>query len=171
MFVWWIPFWWQRQKDDKLFPISQIRQLSFFSFISSHSFFTGNNNGPPKINIKPPVGFSSPRRGSRRGSSWDDTIFDEIIRGKKQSLGDGYFDDAGVWVPGLKPFRSHESLNDDSFGRSFLRGPGLFSRKRKESNDKERSSSIKAGKPTAKSNTEVTGSFNIIIILVLVYEI
>ena len=105
------------------------------------------------------MGFSSPRRGSRRGSSWDDTVFDEIIRGKKQSLGDGYFDDAGVWVPGLKPFRSHESLNDDSFGKNFLRGPGLFSRKRKESNDKERSSSIKAVKPPVKNNPEVTGKF------------
>jgi len=100
------------------------------------------------------VGFSSPRRSSRRGSSFDDSIFEDIIRGKKQSLGNGYFDDAGVWVPGLKPFRSQESLNDDSFGKSFLRGPGLFSRKRKESSEK---SLNKSGRGNIKSKSEVTG--------------
>ncbi|KAK3710769.1 hypothetical protein QZH41_016752, partial [Actinostola sp. cb2023] len=136
---------------DSGIPVASIEHQCVV--IETSEQLTGNNNGPPKINIKPPVGFSSPRRSSRRGSSFDDSIFEDIIRGKKQSLGNGYFDDAGVWVPGLKPFRSQESLNDDSFGKSFLRGPGLFSRKRKESSEK---SLNKSGRGNIKSKSEVT---------------
>ncbi|XP_048584435.1 regulator of G-protein signaling 12 isoform X2 [Nematostella vectensis] len=103
-----------------------------------------------RVTGKPPIS-TGPRRSGRRGSGWDDSMFNDIVQGKKQSLGDGYFDDTGVWVSGLKPFRSQESLGD-SFGKSFLRGPGLFSRKRKEM-EHEKAVVIRSGPPP--KNTEV----------------
>lgn len=66
------------------------------------------------------------------------------MRGKRQTLGDGHFDETGVWVPALKSTLSEESLKDlnrgeGSFGKSLLKGQGLFARKRREANEQDKS--------------------------------
>ena len=85
-------------------------------------------------------------RGSRRSSkknSFDDLAFEEVMRGRRQTLGNGHFDEAGVWVPALRSSRSEESLKDlsrgeGSFGKSLLKAPGLFARKRREASEQDK---------------------------------
>lgn len=85
-------------------------------------------------------------RTSRRGSkknAFDDLALEDVMRGKRQTLGNGHFDELGVWVPAFKSSQSEESLKDlnrgeGSFGKSLLRTQGLFARKRKEANEQEK---------------------------------
>ena len=105
------------------------------------SCFSGNANtqsSPGRPSLAP--------RASRRGSkknALDDLAFEEVMRGKRQTLGDGHFDEAGVWVPALKASLSEESLKElnrgeGSFGKSLLRAQGLFARKRREGSEHDK---------------------------------
>ena len=85
-------------------------------------------------------------RASQSGSkknALDDLAFEEVMLGKRQTLGDGYFDEAGVWVRALKSALSEESLKDlnrgeGSFGKSLLKAQGLFTRKRREASEQDK---------------------------------
>lgn len=117
---------------------------------------------------------SSPRpslvpRASRRGSkknALDDLAFEEVMRGKRQTLGDGHFDEAGVWVPALKSSLSEESLKElnrgeGSFGKSRLKAQGLFARKRREGSEQDKVAPVvsKSGRFGNEKPTDVKGKF------------
>ena len=98
------------------------------------------------------------RRGSKKPDLLDDLAFEDIIRGKRQTLGTGYFDDTGVWVPTVKAVRSAETVaelsrREDSFGKSLLKGPGLFGRKRREGTGDDKGAALtKSGRFGSETN-------------------
>lgn len=64
------------------------------------------------------------------------------MRGRRQTLGDGHFDDTGIWVPDLKSAPlSEDSLKSlergDESGNSLLKSQGLFARKRREAREQD----------------------------------
>ena len=96
----------------------------------------------------------------------DDLAFDEVMRGKRQTLGDGHFDEVGVWVPALKSSLSEESLKelnrgDGSFGKSLLKAQGLFARKRREGSESDKVAPVvsKSGRFGNEKPTDVKGKF------------
>jgi len=107
-------------------------------------------------------------RASRRGSkknALDDLAFEEVIRGKRQTLGDGHFDEVGVWIPALKSSLSEESLKelnrgDGSFGKSLQKAQGLFARKRREGSELDKAPVVsKSGRFGNEKPTDVKGEF------------
>ena len=80
----------------------------------------------------------------------------------------GFFDREGVWVSGLKASRSDESLAElnrgnvgsSSFGKSFLKGSGIFGRKKRDFNENEKTIPVKSSKSSkidSFKSTEVKG--------------
>ena len=100
----------------------------------------------------------SSRRSGRGKPVILDKAFDDVIRGKRQKLGPGHFDDTGVWVPAIQSSRSEELLSDlsrreDSFGKSLLKTQGLFGRKRREGAGDDRGAVLnKSGRFTGEPN-------------------
>lgn len=65
------------------------------------------------------------------------------MRGRRQTLGDGHFDETGIWVPDLKSAPlSEDSLKSlergDESGNSLLKSQGLFARKRREASEQDK---------------------------------
>ena len=123
-------------------------------------FGTGNINAqsPPRqvLSTRPP------RREDKR-NTFDDLAFEEVMRGKRQALGDGHFDQLGVWVPESSP--SEDSLKeelyrgDGSFGKSLLKAQGLFARKRREGSEQEKIVTVvsKSGRFGNEKTSDVKG--------------
>lgn len=123
-------------------------------------FGTGNINAqsPPRqvLSTRPP------RRENKR-NTFDDLAFEEVMRGKRQALGDGHFDQLGVWVPESSP--SEDSLKeelyhgDGSFGKSLLKAQGLFARKRREGSEQEKIVTVvsKSGRFGNEKTSDVKG--------------
>lgn len=123
-------------------------------------FGTGNINAqfPPRqvLSTRPP------RRENKR-NTFDDLAFEEVMRGKRQALGDGHFDQLGVWVPESSP--SEDSLKeelyrgDGSFGKSLLKAQGLFARKRREGSEQEKIATVvsKSGRFGNEKTSDVKG--------------
>ena len=91
---------------------------------------------------KPPFASRTSRRGSKNNTI-NDVAFEGVMRGKHHTLGSGYFDDTGVWVSTTSTSRSTESFEDGnrpegSFGKSLLKGQGLFGRKRREGSEPDK---------------------------------
>ena len=88
------------------------------------------------------------------------------MHGKRQTLGDGHFDEAGVWIPALTSSQSEESLKglnrgDGSFGKSLLKAQGLFARKRREGSESDKVAPVvsKSGRFGNGKPTDVKGKF------------
>lgn len=65
------------------------------------------------------------------------------MRGRRQTLGDGHFDETGIWVQDLKSAPlSEDSLKSlergDESGNSLLKSQGLFARKRREASEQDK---------------------------------
>lgn len=137
------------------------RNLVFLLFCLFVCFFgTGNINAqspPRQVLSKRP-----PRRENKR-NTFDDLAFEEVMRGKRQALGDGHFDQLGVWVPESSP--SEDSLKeelyrgDGSFGKSLLKAQGLFARKRREGSEQEKIVTVvsKSGRFGNEKTSDVKG--------------
>ena len=88
------------------------------------------------------------------------------MRGRRQTLGNGHFDEVGVWVPALKSSLSEESLKElnrgeGSFGKSLLKAQGLFARKRREGSEQDKIVSVvsKSGRFGTEKPTDVKGIY------------
>ena len=90
------------------------------------------------------------------------------MRGRRQSMAGGFFDNEGVWVSGLKTSRSDESLaelnrgnlSSASFGKSLLKSSGLFGRKKREMNDNEKPFQGKSSRIDNFKSDDVKGKVN-----------
>lgn len=118
---------------------------------------------------KPSHAVRSSRRGSSKKNALDDLAFEEVSRGRRQSLGNGHFDELGVWVPALKSARSEESLKDwnrgeGSFGKSLVKAQNLFTRKRRESSEQDKSVPVvnKSGRFNNDKPADVKDFFELI---------
>lgn len=137
--------------DDKVFF-----SLSSGNASTQSSFTSG----------KPSQALRSSRRGSNKKNALDDLAFEEVVRGRRQSLGNGHFDDLGVWIPALKAARSEESLKDwnrgeGSFGKSLIKAQNLFARKRSEASGQDKNVPVvnKSGRFTNDKPGNVKGKF------------
>lgn len=128
-------------------------------------FCLGNANtqSSPRLTGRPSLAPRASRRGSKK-NALDDLAFEEVMRGKRQTLGAGFFDEAGVWVPTLKSSQSEESLKDlnrgeGSFGKSLLKAQGLFARKRREGSEQDKITPVvsKSGRFGNEKPTDVKG--------------
>ena len=127
--------------------------------------FVGNVNAQTSPSGKPLYAPRASRHGSKK-SALDDLAVEEVMRGKRQTLGEGHFDDAGVWVPALKSSLSEESLKElnrgeGSFGKSLLKAQGLFARKRREASEQDKSVPVvsKSGRFGNDKPADVKGTF------------
>ena len=135
-------------------------QLHWFALISS---FLGNAN--TQSSLQTSVAPRASRRGSKK-NALDDLAFEEVMRGKRQTLGDGHFDKSGVWIPALKSSLSEESLKelnrgDGSFGKSLQKAQGLFARKRREGSEQDKVAPVvsKSGRFGNEKPIDVKGKF------------
>ncbi|XP_022801275.1 regulator of G-protein signaling 12-like isoform X3 [Stylophora pistillata] len=130
--------------------------------VETEEQLTGN------INAQSPPRQVLSARASRRESkknAFDDLAFEEVMRGKRQALGDGHFDQLGVWVPESTP--SEDSLKEDlnrgdgSFGKSLLKAQGLFARKRREGSEQEKIVTVvsKSGRFGNEKTSDVKADF------------
>ena len=88
------------------------------------------------------------------------------MRGKRQTLGDGHFDESGVWIPALKSSLSEDSLKelhrgDGSFGKSLQKAQGLFARKRRDGSEQDKVAAVvnKSGRFGNEKPVDVKGKF------------
>lgn len=137
-------------------------QLYWFALIS---LFSGNANtqSSPQTSLAP----HASRRGSKK-NALDDLAFEEVMRGKRQTLGDGHFDESGVWIPALKSTLSEESLKelnrgDGSFGKSLQKAQGLFARKRRDGSEQDKVAPVvsKSGRFGNEKPIDVKGKFKV----------
>lgn len=132
--------------------------------------FAGNASSQSSFTSgKPSQALRSSRRGSSKKNALDDLAFEEVVRGRRQSLGNGHFDDLGVWVPALKSARSEESLKDwnrgeGSFGKSLIKAQSLFARKRREASEQDKNLPVvnKSGRFTNDKPGNVKDFFELI---------
>ena len=136
-------------------------QLYWFALIS---LFSGNANtqSSPQTSLAP----HASRRGSKK-NALDDLAFEEVMRGKRQTLGDGHFDESGVWIPALKSTLSEESLKelnrgDGSFGKSLQKAQGLFARKRRDGSEQDKVAPVvsKSGRFGNEKPIDVKGNLS-----------